>query len=354
MVAGVAAHQHALLVVAADDGPMPQTLEHLAILRLLGVDTRRCRRYQSRTAWTATVWRACAMRLRTSHANPRLAPQCDRWHIVDRRHGPRRAAATHCIGCAEHTPKLPSTSEFRLAVDRAFVINGVGVVVTGTVHSGVVEKGDELCRRLRRALAARARSLRVSDRIADRAVAGRPMRDRSRPAFRSIRSDEAIGWSHRQRSRPRATSSSICRCSPTFRAACGTGCRCTSITPRATRRGMSRCSTRRALAAGQSAMVELVLATPLHPKHGDRLVLRDHATRTHDRRRSCDRHRSTGKGAPSAEAARDPRRQDAQSDATQALRRTDRTRRRRHRRIPARAQSDDTSAQRRPAAKPTV
>ena len=38
MVAGVAAHQHALLVVAADDGPMPQTLEHLAMLRLLGVE----------------------------------------------------------------------------------------------------------------------------------------------------------------------------------------------------------------------------------------------------------------------------------------------------------------------------
>src|SRR4249920_208764 len=38
MVAGVAAHQHALLVVAADDGPMPQTREHLALLRLLGVE----------------------------------------------------------------------------------------------------------------------------------------------------------------------------------------------------------------------------------------------------------------------------------------------------------------------------
>ena len=31
------------------------------------------------------------------------------------------------------------------------------------------------------------------------------------------------------------------------------------------------------VAAGRSAMVELVLETPLHPKHGDRLVLRDHA-----------------------------------------------------------------------------
>ena len=39
MVAGVAAHQHALLVIAADDGPMPQTTEHLEILSLLGVNT---------------------------------------------------------------------------------------------------------------------------------------------------------------------------------------------------------------------------------------------------------------------------------------------------------------------------
>ena len=37
MVAGVAADQHALLVIAADDGPMPQTLEHLEILSLIGV-----------------------------------------------------------------------------------------------------------------------------------------------------------------------------------------------------------------------------------------------------------------------------------------------------------------------------
>jgi len=38
MLAGVAAIDHALLIVAADDGPMPQTCEHLAILDLLGVD----------------------------------------------------------------------------------------------------------------------------------------------------------------------------------------------------------------------------------------------------------------------------------------------------------------------------
>ncbi len=38
MVAGVARHQHALMVIAADDGPMPQSREHLEILRLIGVN----------------------------------------------------------------------------------------------------------------------------------------------------------------------------------------------------------------------------------------------------------------------------------------------------------------------------
>ena len=37
MVAGVAAQQHALLVIAADDGPMPQSREHLEILTLMGL-----------------------------------------------------------------------------------------------------------------------------------------------------------------------------------------------------------------------------------------------------------------------------------------------------------------------------
>ena len=37
MVAGVASHQYALLVIAADDGPMPQSREHLDILRLIGI-----------------------------------------------------------------------------------------------------------------------------------------------------------------------------------------------------------------------------------------------------------------------------------------------------------------------------
>ena len=39
MVAGIAAQQHALMVIAVDDGPMPQSQEHLDILELIGVSS---------------------------------------------------------------------------------------------------------------------------------------------------------------------------------------------------------------------------------------------------------------------------------------------------------------------------
>ena len=53
MLAGAAGIDLALLVVAADDGVMPQTREHLAILDLLGVDARRRRADQGRSASSA-------------------------------------------------------------------------------------------------------------------------------------------------------------------------------------------------------------------------------------------------------------------------------------------------------------
>src|SRR5262249_12470174 len=67
----------------------------------------------------------------------------------------------------------PATSDraFRLAIDRAFVIKGTGLVATGTVHSGAIEIGDDV------AVAPsgrvyRARSLHVSNQSAERAAAG--------------------------------------------------------------------------------------------------------------------------------------------------------------------------------------
>ena len=142
MVAGVATHQHALLVVAADDGPMPQTLEHLAVLRLLGVERG--------VAAITKADRVDATRLdEVREAVARLAREsglqlsgvvgtsCVDGTGLDE-------LRQHIAAAARVSPRAASEQEFRLAVDRAFVINGVGVVVTGTVHSGVVEQGRRI------------------------------------------------------------------------------------------------------------------------------------------------------------------------------------------------------------------
>lgn len=148
MAAGASGIDFGLLVVAADDGVMPQTREHLAILSLLGV-------------------RSGAVALTKS----------------DRADASQLAAAQHGIDALvagtflEHAPvfTLSATTAddagvaallvylqtqalnvaarrrdglFRLAVDRVFTLTGHGTVVTGTVHSGVVRAGDdaaELC-----------------------------------------------------------------------------------------------------------------------------------------------------------------------------------------------------------------
>ncbi len=273
MVAGVAAHQHALLVVAADDGPMPQTMEHLALLRLLGVergvaavtkvDCVEPGRLEDVRSAVATLARESGL-----HLSGIVGTSCVDGTGLD-------TLRQHIASAAVPTPEVQLEQEFRLAIDRAFVINGVGVVVTGTIHSGMIEKGNEVTV-APRGLSARVRSLRVSDRAADRAIAG----DRCAIALGGV-SLEQVGrgdW----------------LVAPTALAATRNvvvDLQVLPDLPRSVRHWLpvhvyhaaSHAEGHVALlesapvAAGRSALVELVLATPLHPKYGDRLVLRDHA-----------------------------------------------------------------------------
>lgn len=316
MVAGVAAHQHALLVVAADDGPMPQTLEHLALLRLLGVEHGVAAVTKSDSVdrdRLENVRNTVADLARESGLNLSgvVGTSCVDGTGLD-------ALRQHIASAASGNSDVSIDQEFRLAVDRAFVIKGVGVVVTGTVHSGVVETGAELYVGSR-ALEARVRSLRVSDRIADRAVAG----DRCAIGLGGVSLDQ-VGrgdWLVTPATfAPTHTIVVDLQVLPDF--------------PRSVRHWLpvhvyhaaSHAEGHVALlesapvAAGQSAMVELVLATPLQPKYGDRLVLRDHAMeRTIGGGRVIDmsppeKARRAAKRLANLAAKRE-------SDATQALRR---------------------------------
>ncbi len=273
MVAGVAAHQHALLVVAADDGPMPQTREHLAILRLLGVTrgiaavTKVDRVDPNRTAAVRASVATLAEEFGLNLSTIVNVSSTEGIGIDSVRAGIAAAAQTH------QTTQLDRA--FRLAVDRTFVVKGVGVVVTGTVHSGTLHTGDDLVV-APRGIAARARTLRVSDRTSERAAAG----DRCAVNLAGVsvaqieRGDWLIEPDSFAVTRNIVVDLSVLADFPrplkhwlpvhVYHAASHA-------------EGHLALLQSARLAAGESALVELVLATPLCPKHGDHVVLRDHA-----------------------------------------------------------------------------
>jgi len=142
MVAGAAGVDFALLLVAADDGPMPQTLEHLAILDLLGIRggivvlTKSDRVDAGRLA--AVDAQVRGMVRGTVLADAPVVP-CSSMT------GEGIAALRAGIeGAAAAMQARPATGGFRLALDRAFTLPGVGLVATGTAHSGAVQAGQRL------------------------------------------------------------------------------------------------------------------------------------------------------------------------------------------------------------------
>jgi selenocysteine-specific elongation factor len=168
MVAGACGIDFALLVIAADDGIMPQTREHLAILELLGVSRaavaltkvdrvgeQQLRRVQAQVSEQlgATVFAHAPLFLLNATAPADPGTRLLNAHL-------QAAARQHAAQTASATDEL-----FRLAIDRVFTLAGRGVVVTGTAFAGRVEVGDTLAV-MPAGLTARVRSLHVQNEAA--------------------------------------------------------------------------------------------------------------------------------------------------------------------------------------------
>jgi selenocysteine-specific elongation factor len=169
MVAGAGGIDFALLVVAADDGVMPQTREHLAIIDLLGIangivaltktDLVAAER---RDDVTAEITHTLAD---TSLAGSAIIPvSVVTGEGVD-------ALRARLFTAARGVERRVAAQRFRLAVDRSFSLTGVGTVVTGTVLSGAVAIGDHVTISPS-GIVARVRSIHAQNRAADRGQAG--------------------------------------------------------------------------------------------------------------------------------------------------------------------------------------
>ena len=140
MLAGATGIDLALLVVAADEGVMPQTREHLAILSLLGVRggvIALTKRDLVDDEWLSLVTEDVGDLVRGS-------PLADSEMIgVSSVTGAGIDALRAAIGRAAAVLPARSTDDlFRLPVDRAFSVRGTGTVVTGTVWSGTLRRDD--------------------------------------------------------------------------------------------------------------------------------------------------------------------------------------------------------------------
>ena len=169
MLAGASGVDFALLTIGVDDGIMPQTLEHLAILDLLGVDRGAVVLTKADLASPESVERvagqAKAMIAPTALAHAEvLAVSALTGEGVD-------ALSAHLEEAADAVRDRGAGKRFRLAVDRVFTLSGVGVVATGTVLSGSVHLGDRI-ELSPSGLFARVRSLHAQNRPADEAHAG--------------------------------------------------------------------------------------------------------------------------------------------------------------------------------------
>ncbi|HET9986889.1 MAG TPA: selenocysteine-specific translation elongation factor [Kofleriaceae bacterium] len=169
MVAGATGIDVVVMVIAADEGTMPQTREHLAICDLLGVQRGVIAVTKSdlvdaeglalaRADITAAVAGTFLEHAAVVPVSVRTGTGLDEL----------RAALRDAISTV--TPRA-TTGVFRLAIDRVFTKKGFGTIVTGTVLGGEVRTGDEL-HVIPSGLAARVRGLEVHGAAVDVASAG--------------------------------------------------------------------------------------------------------------------------------------------------------------------------------------
>jgi selenocysteine-specific elongation factor len=268
MLAGATGIDVALLIIAADEGIMPQTEEHLAIVELLGV--RRGIPVLTKRDLVDDEWLAL---VRTDVAE-RLSRSRVRWHA------PLAVSALKGEGLEELKEALaivatdladrPADDLFRLPIDRVFALPGAGTVVTGSTWSGTVSTGASV-RLLPLDRDVRIRSIQVHSQDAEQAGPGR----RTALALVGVDKDEiergqvavtGTGW---------ATTNTLDVALELLHTAKKPLAVRTRIRVHlGTAEVLGRVAQSRAIPPGESSVARLLLERPLVARGGDRFVIR--------------------------------------------------------------------------------
>ena len=275
MVAGATGIDVVLLVVAADDGVMPQTREHLSIIDLLGISRGVVAITKSDLAdedWLALV-RADIERLlegtsiegapivdvsaKTGAGLPELLAQLD--HVAD------ETTARHA--------NLP----MRLPVDRVFTIAGAGTVVTGTMWSGSAKRDDAI-EIYPSGVRGRVRGVQVHSAAVDEAHAGQRVAVNIAGVERDeIARGDVIAEAGTLTVTDRFDARFTYLGSPGSEKPFASGSRV--HVDHGTREVLGRVllMDRETLAAGESALAQVRLEEPLMPRYDDRFIVRSYS-----------------------------------------------------------------------------
>lgn len=156
MVAGAAGVDFVMLVIAADEGVMPQTREHLDICTLLGIT----RGFVALTKvdMVDADWLELVQEDIRAFLKGTFLEDAPIFPVSSRTGQGVEELRRYVFRCAAKLPPRQTPDVFRLPIDRVFTMRGHGTVVTGTIISGSLESGEEL-EVMPEGLPARARGL---------------------------------------------------------------------------------------------------------------------------------------------------------------------------------------------------
>ncbi len=169
MLKGIWSIDIAILVVAADDGVMPQTVEHLNILKLLGVKNGLV------VITKIDIVKQELLYLVTDEVKKLVNktfledPPIIYFSFLTKEG--RSQLIEELDKIANQTAQKKREKPFRLSIDRFFTYSGLGTIVTGTIASGEIRKGEEI-QIYPKSQVARVRSLQVHREEVDKAIAG--------------------------------------------------------------------------------------------------------------------------------------------------------------------------------------